>query len=91
MYRGENGNKCGIGQCIPDAKYVPAMESHILGMLLHFWPDVLGFVPTPEQNDVLRLAQVIHDTDDICHWAHAFGKLIEKHQDIFDDYTPPQN
>ncbi len=60
-YRGHEGRKCAAGCLIPDSKYLPQMESKIVGML-------------SEGHDIKLVGELqqIHDNYDINEWEERF-------------------
>lgn len=62
LYRGPNGRKCAIGHCIPDDKYMPAMESEGVVSISKVIQEVAGI----EAADIWFAdgLQKIHDLSD---------------------------
>lgn len=61
-YRTEDGLKCAVGALIPDDRYDPGMEGHLVSELVPNF--LLDIIQTPQLGttiDLLRQLQQIHD------------------------------
>ncbi len=83
MYRDEEGNKCAVGQIIPDSLYNEKMEGSAI-VTYQTFKLVKEFIPLVEELQIdstgvrlLSRLQSIHDTDEVKDWEEQWTMLAK--------------
>ncbi len=66
-YRNPDGNKCFVGELIPDELYKPSMERKSILMVMGDFPEIKTLFKDVNQ-DLLQDLQSVHDSDVISDW-----------------------
>lgn len=86
-YRGENGDKCAIGHCIPDNLYSESMEKLRFDSLMRSFPAIGKLLPKDSHSFLLRL-QRIHDNRLEVSWKIFELSMEQLARDESLTYTP---
>jgi len=75
LYRSADGNRCFVGELIPDEKYYERIEEKPIGK------DVIDIIPGATNADLnfLRDLQSIHDNYTVEEWKDELSSLADKY------------
>ena len=75
LYRTKDGNRCFVGELIPDEKYSPMIEDAPVGR------DIIDMIPGATESDIdfLQDMQTVHDNLPIREWQDGLSALADKY------------
>jgi hypothetical protein len=75
-YRTQDGNRCFVGELIPDEKYSPTIEDTPVGK------HIISMIPDATLSDIefLQDMQTVHDNLPIREWQDGLRALADKYE-----------